>query len=238
MNPLEVSKVIIRKQQTLDDSQSIIVAFSGGKDSIVTMDLCHSFYKKVTPFYLYFTPGLNIDKYKIEMCKKLWGVDLLMYPHPIVSFYAKNGFYCTAKDDYFKVPKIKQNQVFDRVRRDVGVPWMALGWRQSDSLQRRLTLRNYTAQGISEVSKKIYPISLFKKKDVLSYLDVKRIPTPPSLTSKARNSTGVGLSPDFIKWIYNYDREDYEKIRYYFPHVDIILKQEEMYYGSDTIRKV
>lgn len=58
----------IKTQSRVADS--VIVGFSGGKDSIVTLDLCFKYFKRVVPFFMYLVPELEFQEKNVKMVRK------------------------------------------------------------------------------------------------------------------------------------------------------------------------
>ena len=61
-------------------TSSVIVAFSGGKESIVTLDLCFRYFKKVVPFFMYICPDLSFQNKTIEWYEKKYQELFAMSP--------------------------------------------------------------------------------------------------------------------------------------------------------------
>lgn len=55
---------VIEKARHFTDS--VTVAVSGGKDSVVTLDLCCSSFRKVSAFFCYVVKGLSFQEQYLE----------------------------------------------------------------------------------------------------------------------------------------------------------------------------
>ena len=43
-------------------TRKVLVGFSGGKDSCVTLDLCFKFFDEVRPFFMYQVPNMSFQE--------------------------------------------------------------------------------------------------------------------------------------------------------------------------------
>jgi phosphoadenosine phosphosulfate reductase len=91
-----------RFEETLRDleiaagrSPSVLVAYSGGKDAMCTMDLCVRTFKHVEAFYMFLVPGLEHIQTAIEFAKTQWGIKVIhQYPHFTLPKLLNTGCYC------------------------------------------------------------------------------------------------------------------------------------------------
>ena len=58
------------------ENERIIVAYSGGKDSIVLSDLAMKHVKNVKLFFMYFIAGLDYTEHWCSFAEKRWGVEV------------------------------------------------------------------------------------------------------------------------------------------------------------------
>lgn len=219
MNIVAHSEQVINavRQQT----DRVILFYSCGKDSIVTLDLIAPHFKKVICVYMYFVKDLeHINHFLTYATTKYSNVTVLQVPHWNMSRVLKMGLYCQPNP---KIKLLMLRDVVERVQINTGVDWCFYGMKQADSMNRRLMLRGYTQQAINEKSKNAYPLSMWKKSDVLSYIRLHKLPTPIQYSTDAGNGLWFDLK------VYLYLREHYpqdlQKILKAFPMSEKILFQ-------------
>ena len=79
----------IKTQAKITDS--VIVAFSGGKESIVTLDLCFRYFKNVRAFFMYICPDLSFQERTLEWYEKKYQTEIIRIPHMDVSEFFHYG---------------------------------------------------------------------------------------------------------------------------------------------------
>lgn len=87
-------QTINRLNALAEVNDKILISFSGGKDSLIVLDLCSKAFKKVICFFMYLIPGLDHIERQLQCAEKKYGVEILQYPHWLLSRLLKNGIYC------------------------------------------------------------------------------------------------------------------------------------------------
>ncbi|HOJ03293.1 MAG TPA: phosphoadenosine phosphosulfate reductase family protein [Bacteroidota bacterium] len=197
-------------------AQAILVSFSGGKDSLVCMDLATDVFGRgnVVGYFMYFVRGLSYETKQLDYARKRWGVEILQYPHPDLALAIKTGAYRFAPEPKRKLFKLKD--VERRVRIDTGLHWIVNGARQADSRDRCVMLRTYEDEAIYEKGGRVFPISKWKDREVLAYMKHHRIPVPQVFKGNVKMS-GTGLGGRALAAIMEQYPEDYRKILKVFP---------------------
>lgn len=210
----------IKAQSKITDS--VIVAFSGGKESAATLDLCTRYFEHVAAFFLYIVPGLSFQERQLEWYEKRYGVEIMRLPHPMVSEFMRYGTY-RDPDPGVKVMGI--NDVYSFVRWYTGMWWIAAGERIDDSIVRRAMIKH--SGTIDEQRGRIYPVATWSKKEVFAYMKAKRLRLGGD--SRALGFSFRGLEGNQLHAIKQKFPEDYEKIRAYYPFCESAVRRYEAY---------
>jgi phosphoadenosine phosphosulfate reductase len=210
----------IVRQQT----DSIGVGVSFGKDSYATLDLCCRTFKRVEGYYLYRVAGLRCVAEWAASVKIHWGVSVRMYPHfDLVRCY-KNALLQPHYNGLDKVARVSMADIEDQFRQDTSVEWLAYGWRRNDSFSRALILKS--CMGIDEKSQRVYPLRCWKRRDVQAYNAARRLPKPESLGRKDQG--GLDFHPGALRWLKENYPDDYEKWLVDFPFSEVQLLKPEI----------
>jgi len=210
---------------------AVLVAFSGGKDSLAVMDLCRRAFKRVAGFFMAFVPGLRCDDERLAIAVS-WGVEVRHYPHWGFLDCLRSGVYCNNGAAHDRIPKLAHFDIYRIASADFGIPLIVTGMKASDSASRRKNLvRRLTKETIR------HPISQWRDFDVMAYLQLHAIPLPPS--PKGRRSAGVDLKGESLVWLYENYPDDFEKVCQWFPYAEAVIHRERLYFGyTQPIREV
>ncbi len=214
----------IKTQASVTDS--VIVGFSGGKDSIVTLDLCFKYFKRVQPFFMYLVPGLEFQEKMLRWYENKYKTEIVRIPHFEVSNFLKYGS-LTVFDDNVEIVGI--TDTYEYMRQKTGIHWIAAGERCADSIVRNAMIKH--SGSIDYKRGRFYPIAYWKKNEVLEYIKYKKLylsPEQKRLGFSFRSLDGSELA--VIKE--NYPK-DYAKILKVYPFAEASVIHHKMY-GSDV----
>lgn len=203
-------------------TRDINVAFSGGKDSIVTLDLSMRYFDNVRPFFMYLVPGLEFQENTLRKYEKYYDVEILRVPHPDLADFMRYGTFRPAD---FSVPHIKMKDVYSHVRQETGIAWISAGERINDSLVRRAMIKNSGTVDFKRF--RMFPLAYWDKYEVMTYIRRKKLVLP-------RDSAELGfsfssLSGEELSKIKQVFPKDYERILEYFPLAEVSVYRYKKY---------
>jgi phosphoadenosine phosphosulfate reductase len=219
----------LKQLEALRDAHtdSILVGYSGGKDSLVTMDLCCRVFRKVAAFYMYCVPGLPHIERQIEYARSRWGVTVLQFPDFRTVFGLKEGAYCDSVKAFDSIKDFGLREAYGYAMEASGIRHIAVGMKDSDGLRRRQFFANIR-DGSQELWTRVhFPIKKWRKKDVVDYLHIQKIPLPASI--KGAVTTGVGLDHDSICWLHDTHPEDFRIFSKWFPYAEAEVKRRDWF---------
>lgn len=218
-----------RAREIIDDvskeTDSILLFLSlSGKDSIVLLDLCYKKFKRVIVVFMYIVKDLeHIMRYYNYAKAKYPNIEFVQVPHYALFNYIKTGYMGIKQNT-------KQRQwtladITDKLREKLGVEWACYGFKQSDSLNRRLMLRSYTdgKEAINWKTKKFYPLSTYKNKEIMDFILDHRLKNP-EVCGTNKQSSGVDIEDvEYQKYLKELFPSDLEKIYKVFPMARIVM---------------
>lgn len=219
---MAISETLKDLERLASDSESVLVSYSGGKDSKVLLDLARRFFKNVACFYMYFVPNLKYDLTVVEYPKSL-NIPIIQYPHPVFFTFLKNATYCN--DAYGKLPTLTVLDVYAMVRQDTGYYHILHGAKKADSFWRRRQFGNTKGEKYRGLH---YPLKEWNKLEVISYLKSKNIHIPEMSLLK-QNATGIGLRTPELLYFYDNHRDDFNEICKYFPYARSVIYRRDWY---------
>ena len=212
---------ILEKYSKKDDK--VLISFSGGKDSLVILHLAMKYFKNIVPFHMYFVPHLDIYKKTLSILDT-YNLKCLHYPHWSFLNALKEGVYCPNYTNFDELPNVTVIDLYKNIRKDTNINYLFVGAKKTDSMWRR---RN-SKLVLNANPWLIYPIFEWNKFDVLGYLKANNIPYPIE-HSYYGNSSGFDLKRESIIWLYDHYREDFKKVKKWFPFIGSVIKHHQRF---------
>ena len=203
-------------------SKSCAVFFSGGKDSVVVLDLVKKVYpqESIRLVFMPFVDGMAETGIVTKIAGSL-GFPLNLYQHWRYFVDKAQGSYC--------VPQGKPKRLYDiyaEVREDLGKDAAIFyGAKRSGGMWRRLVTNKK-----NNAARQVYaPVYEWSKYDVLSYIRKNRL---DYLKQEGDRTSGVDLSDKYLTWSYQHQRQTYEALKKEFPFIDAVIKRHEFFKES------
>lgn len=231
---LDKAKEII--ERIAQETDGIILMHSlSGKDSIALLDLCYPHFKRIVCVYMYVVPNLrHIQQYYVYAKRRYPNAEFIQVPHFSLFDYRKNGFMGMVGNP--KQRKWRFRDIIQKVRDKTGLYWACIGFKQADSLNRRLMLRTYKDgdEAICWAGGKFYPLSIYYNRDIIKYISERNLKSP-EWYDKREQSSGVDITDiHYLSYLREHYPDDLERIYKEFPAARRILINKDNAEQRDT----
>lgn len=210
----------IKTQSRITDT--VLVAFSGGKDSVVTLDLCCRYFKRVIPFFMYIVPGLEFQEQLLDWYERRYGLEIVRLPHFEVSNFMRYG---TFREYDFSVPIISITDIYAYMRTTTDGTWIAAGERINDSIVRRAMIKH--SGTVDRNRGRFYPVAYWTKRNVMDYIKTKKLKL--GIDSKKLGFSFKSLDGHELSMVKQEFPNDYERILRMYPFAEAAVRRFEMY---------
>jgi hypothetical protein len=213
-----------------EQTDTILLAFSSGKDSVGAWLECRKYFPRIIPFHMYVVPELEFIEDNLRYYEKFFETRIHRIPHP--------SLYRMLRECVFQPPpnwpviqaaNLPRFDYFDSetfLREELGLPdsvYVATGVRSADSLQRRLAIEK--AGSINHKLRKFYPIHDWKKADLIREFQTAGIQLPSDYAVWPRSLDGVQYQ--YLAGMKEHFPRDYARVLEYFPLAGIELQRRE-----------
>lgn len=222
------------RQELIDSGDPVLLAFSGGKDSISAwLAMLDSGMppERIYPYYLYGVPGLKFTEKTINDFEDFFGRRIVRYPHPSLYRLLNNLVFQPpqrrAVIEAARLPDIDYQDVTNAIQEDLGIGpglWILDGVRAADSIIRRISIKRHGPMKFD--SRKVSPVWDWKISDVRNAFAYHKVPWPIDYEWFGRSFDGVDRR--FVEPISKFAPEDWETIKFWFPLVEMELFRDEL----------
>lgn len=225
--PLTGEQVIAEIRRRTD---TILLAFSCGKDSIAAWLECRKHFSHIVAFYMYLIPDLEFVERSLRYYEDWFGCRIIRVPHPSL-YRMLNNFVFQAPQNCATIEAANladfdYTDMYTAVRRKMGLSddaYAASGVRAVDSPYRLVAVKRYGA--INHKKRHFYPIWDWRKDRLLAEITHAGIKLPPDYRLFGRSFDGIDYR--FLKPIRDAYPDDYARIIEYFPLAELEIKRRE-----------
>jgi phosphoadenosine phosphosulfate reductase len=230
---MDIARTLRLCDEQAQQHEAVVVAYSGGKDSLVTLDLCTRTFKRVEAFFMYWVPGLAIDAQQLEFARARWGVTVRQYPHWAMMQELRAGIYTHPSYRYELGAELTPEDVDALALADAHCTLMAVGMKMADGTWRATHLGPDGRRARRVRPYRFYPLANWLKWDVYAYLDMRGIPRPPERVAQGEQdrerTSSVNLTERSLFWLHDHHPDDFLRVQEYFPFVEALIWRRKFY---------
>lgn len=208
------NRIIQSLEQDRAASDEAALFFSGGKDSVVLLDLLYKVYGhgKIHCQFMYLCPYPPLDTFIDKTCRK-YGATIERVPHWAYFKFKQAGIYC---DEYAcEIPTI--NDYIRILGEKYNTPNVYHGAKKSDSMFRAQTWNSVNCKK---------PMKDLLKEEILAYIKVNKLDL---YSLDKSNASGIDLSRQFLFWCWDNDKALWNNLRKEFRYIDAVIYHKEQY---------
>ena len=206
-----------RLQEVRDKHDSILVAYSDGKDSRVVLDLCVNMFPRVEAFHLVIATGLEATEVALDQVKRRYGISVRQYLHPQVCRYLQDGIYC---DPDQTVQLFSTGEIYALASVEANAEKIAVGFKRTDGANRRNVMKLFKRENV------VYPVLGWTNYDIYAYLKRTGIGAPPAICA---TGSGIGLDDRGLLWLRKTFPNDYRRICEVYPYAEAVYWKFKFY---------
>jgi len=205
-----------------EETKECIVGFSGGKDSIVLLDLCHHYFDKIYAYFMYLIPELEFQEVTLKYYEKKYNIKIKRVPHFKISEMLNTGSFRKPSKQSLNIKNTKITDVEKHIKEVFNIEWIAQGLKKADSLSRRPWLEKN--KGIDFNKKICYPLANWTDKNIFLYIKKNKLRLP-AWYKYSKSSFGCALNFENLSIMKDNFIEDYKKVLNIFPYAEAQIKR-------------
>lgn len=222
------------RQELIDSGENVLLAFSGGKDSLCTwLAMLESGMppERIYPYYLYDMPDIQFVEDMLDEMEQLFQRRIGRWPNPTMYHRLNNGTFQSpermAVMRAAKLPNFDYPDVIDAIHEDYGLEpnrWKLDGVRAADSIVRRISMKRHGP--MKHGTRKVSPIWDWRVSDIRNAIRYHKIPWPIDYEWFGRSFDGIDYR--FVEPIARNAPEDFERIKFWYPFVELELHRHDL----------
>lgn len=210
-------------------TDTILLAFSGGKDAIAAWLECRKHFPRVIPFYMYLVPDLEFINRSLAYYEDWFGTRIVRLPHPsLYRMLHRCVFQAPENQAVIRaahLPEFDYSDVYRILREEHSAPtaYCASGVRSADSPYRMIALKRYGP--INHTKMQFYPIWDWNKARLIEEITAAGVKLPVDYRLFGRSFDGIDYR--FLEPISRAYPRDYARILEYFPLAGLEIMRRE-----------
>lgn len=213
---------LIACQEVARLTDTVVLKFSGGKDSVASWLVLREHFKHVVPIFHYWVPNLKFVEETVKLYEDFFDTEIIRAPHPNFMNFLADGAYQPPHRwnvvEAFNLSTVDYDEIVQWVAEDAGYPdsWVAVGIKSSDSPIRRQMIEKNGAWSVSR--KMFYPACDMNKAALLALFEKHQVPISDDYKVFGRSFDG--LQYRYLKGIREHYPKDFSTILKWFPLVE------------------